>query len=119
MDSNELKESNAEFAKHSKEFLIDMEKVYTKWMEKDLGVATIMTLEMPLDFLLSIMKNKINLSKMFPDLPDVFMRMVMPFDKLKPKWGKIPDEEFADEYARLYQMECGKHFLIPFIKNNF
>ena len=46
----------------------------------------------------------------FPELPDMFIRFMAPFVKLKVLWGTIPNPEWAKEYGRLHSAQFDEWF---------
>ena len=46
--------------------------------------------------------------ELLPDLPDIFIRMMKPFEKLREEYGKIPMKEILKKYEKEYESQFGE-----------
>jgi hypothetical protein len=124
MDYEDLQKLNKKFAIESSEFTQEFFKLHKKWLKKSPRMTMIMTLHLPINMIMNaIADNKIPVHEIFPELPDMFIRFVAPFIKLRTKWGKIPGDQFQKEYKELYESQFDKFFAskenMEFFKNWF
>lgn len=122
MDLKDLKKLNKQCAKETKEFFDDFIKLFKERMDKgDKRMAIVNMIHLPLNGIMNmISEDKKNLMcEVFPELPDMFIRFMMPFMKLKVLWGQIPNKEWAEEYGRLHASQFDDWFATPEEKKNF
>lgn len=113
MELKDLEELNAKCAKETKEFYDEFVKLFQKRMKKgDRRMAIVNMIHLPLNGILNVVsqdKNNI-LCEIFPELPDMFIRFMRPFLKLKVLWGQIPNSEWVKEYGRLHAAQFDDWF---------
>ena len=104
MNYEQLEQLNKQFSEETKEFYEDFVKVFRKHMKKSRRSAIVNMIHLPVNGILSIIAEdeKNVICEALPELPEVFIRFMNPFIKLKHLWGKIPNEQWAKEYGRLY-----------------
>jgi hypothetical protein len=120
MDYAELETLNKEFAEQTKQMIEEFAELYQKWMKKDARTTLVHLGSLPINMLMTLMTNGDNhVSKVFPELPDMYERYFMPFQVLKDKWGVIPDSKFVEEYGKVYQSQFTAFFPDEQEKKNF
>ncbi len=102
MDYDDLAKLSKEFAKETQEFMDEFMELHNKWMKKSPITTTIMTLHMPMNVILNLIRLFDKFPELVPEMPQMFIRMAAPFVKLKDKWGKIPNEQFIKEFGEIY-----------------
>ncbi len=111
MEYEQLKRLNKTFAQETIEFNNDFFKLHRKWFKKSPRMTMVMSIHLPINMIMSMIgESEIPVHELFPELPDMFIRFVAPFIKLREKWGKIPGDEFAEEYQKLYESQFNKVF---------
>lgn len=121
MQLEDLKKLNADFAEDSFQMTKDFGKLFKKWMKKNPKLASLQSIHLPISILINLLNNcsENQMSKVLPELPDVFKRFMLPFLILKSSWGKIPDKAFAEEYTRLYELQFSDVSITEEIKQKF
>ena len=119
MDQEKMKKLNADFAEKSELLTKEFHGLFKKWMKKNPRLTMLMALNMPINALINICTEFEESSKIFPDLPDVFFRMINPFIILKEKWGKVSNKEFFQEYIKIYESQFEDFFIDEEMKENF
>jgi len=113
MDLEELKKLNKQAASETEEFFNEFHKVYKKMFAKlNKRMAIINFIHLPLNGLMNMIEqDKDNvMCEVFPELPDMFARFMMPFIMLRHRWGKIPNEKFVEEYGKLHSSQFNSWF---------
>lgn len=121
MDIKDLQKLNVEFAKFSQEFNDEFINLAQKYLRRDKRSAIVNMVHLPLNLIMNIiaMDDKNVMPKIFPELPDMFIRFMRPFIKLKVLWGQIPNAEWASEYKRLHSAQFDEWFPSEEEKRNF
>ena len=101
----DLEKLNAQFAKEAEELSKDFNKLFKKWFLKSPRLTMIMSAHLPINLIMHMISENLPVYEVFPELPDMFIRFVAPFIKLRKKWGKIPGSEFQKEYQELYESQ--------------
>jgi len=112
MEFDELKKLNKQAAKYTEDFYDDFVRLFQKHLKKSEKMAIVNMIQLPLNGILNVInRDKENLMcKIFPELPDMFIRFMKPFIKLKDLWGAIPNEEWVKEYGRIYSSQFDEWF---------
>jgi hypothetical protein len=119
MDYDNLKDLNEKFAKEAAEFVADFGNLFRKWILKSPRLASVMIIHIPINCIMGAIEDEVAIHDLFPDLPDVFIRFMMPFVKLQDRWGKVSGKEFADEYKKLYESQFSAWFINQEERKNF
>lgn len=122
MELKDLEALNKKCAKETEEFFDEFNKVYKKMFKKlDKRMAIVNFIHLPLNGIMNIIAQDKDgaMCKIFPELPDMFIRFMRPFIKLRKSWGKISNEEFVKEYGRLHAAQFDEWFPNEEEKKNF
>jgi len=121
MNLEELEQLNKQCAKETQEFYDDFIKVFRKHMKKSKRMAIVNMIHLPLNGIMNVIASdeKNLMCEIFPELPDMFIRFMRPFIKLKVLWGQIPNEEWVKEYGRLHSAQFDEWFPNAEEKKNF
>jgi hypothetical protein len=113
MQYDELKELNAKFAEETVKFNKEFSDLFKKWLKKSPRLAIVMSIHLPINMIMGVISldEENDIYQVFPELPDMFIRFVAPFIKLRKQWGKISGDEFTKEYQRLYESQFDKFFM--------
>lgn len=106
MDFDQSKQFK-EFCQNSEKIAEEFYDLIERWAKKDLRLAVVNAINLPLSVILNLIledKEKA-LCKLFPELPETFLRFFKPFEKIKDKWGKISNEEFFYLYQKNYKKQ--------------
>jgi len=118
----DLEYLNKKYAEETEEFFKEFHKVYKKMFNKgDKRMAIVNFIHLPLNGIMQMIQadKKGMMCEIFPELPDMFIRFMRPFIKLRKVWGKIPNEEFVKEYGRLHAKQFDEWFPNEEEKKNF
>lgn len=119
MDYKKVEALNKVFAQESKEFNDDFFVLLKKWIKKSPRMCIIMSIHLPINIIMKSIANDDKMHVIFTDLPDMFIRFVAPFIKLRTKWGKISGKQFSEEYHQLYESQFDEFFPTEEEKENF
>lgn len=121
MDLDQLSQLNKEFAEQTQEMNGEFIDLFEKWKKKNFRLAIFNAIHLPINIILNIIERDKNslMPKLFEDFPDVFERFLLPFVKIKDKWGKISSEKFAELYSKEYQKQFYPFFIDAETKENF
>lgn len=106
MDFEGMKKVNEKFANESKFFYKDFIELWEKWYKKSPRLSIVNTLHLPINLIMNMLDAGLPL--VFPALPNMMERFLMPFILLKDVWGKIPPEKFREKYDLLYESQWDK-----------
>lgn len=110
MKLKELESISKKFVEESEEFMSDFTALYTKWLKKSPRITLVNVIHLPLNVFLRMLEQDLEISTIFPELPDVFIRCITPFIILRKKWGQVPNKEFLEEYIELYDKQFDEFF---------
>lgn len=122
MNLEELEKLKKEAAQETEEFNNAFVELFKERYENgNKRMAIINMLHLPINGIINMIdQDKKNLMcEILPELPDMFIRFMMPFTKIKHLWGKIPNEEFVNEYGKIYQSQFEEWFPTDEHKKNF
>jgi len=62
---------------------------------------------MPLNIIMSMLfiDKDNHFPRLMEDFPDIFVRFLKPFVKIKDQWGKISSKEFVSAYKKEYESQ--------------
>ncbi len=104
MDNKDMENTKKDFKNQTENLVKDFMIIFQKQMEKDPRLAMTNMLHLPLNLMLNIVYNsKIDMYKIFPNFPEVYIRFMQPFVTVKERWGKIPNKQFVEEYTKIYE----------------
>lgn len=110
MKLKDLKNKHTKFHDDSKQFHKELFVIIMKWLKKEPRLTLINAMHFPLNLVLNLLieaeKVKIDLEE-FNDLPNIFIRTMKPFEKLKDDFLKIPMQNFVKKYGELYEAQFG------------
>lgn len=111
MNYDQLVELNKEFAQESVELQDEFTELFEKWLRKSPRLALVSFLSLPIGIILTLMEKKDGaIEELFPDLPNVWRRYLSPWIALRDKWGKIPSQQFIEEYGKLHSEQYDEWF---------
>lgn len=121
MKLEDLKNLNEEYFELSKEFHKEFGELFDKWFKKAPGAALIHAIHLPLNAVLDLIeKDSCNvLPALLFELPNTFIRFMLPFMFLKSKWGKVSGKEFCKLYRKYYEKHFEEWFPNAQEKENF
>jgi hypothetical protein len=121
MDYDQLSELNKEFAAETIAMLKDFTDVFYKWRKKSPRMAMVNAIHLPLNIIMQLIQRDTNhtFCKAVPELPDMFIRFMMPFTKLRKKWRKVSGVEFCKLYGELHGKQFDDWFVTPEQKETF
>jgi len=107
MDLEKLAELNAEFAKDAEQMSEEFLELFQKWKKKSTRLTVIMAIHMPLNIIMSMLfiDKDNHFPRLMEDFPDIFVRFLKPFVKIKDQWGKISSKEFVSAYKKEYESQ--------------
>ncbi len=111
MDYETLSKLDKEFSEQAQEMTKEFSELFEKWKKRSLRLSVVMAIHMPINNILNMLNlDKQNvMQRLFEDLPDVFIRFLTPFVKIKNQWGKVSSEEFVKMYAREYENQFSSY----------
>jgi hypothetical protein len=119
MNFDDLKELNEKFSSEVAQFNTEFGDLFEKWLKKSPRMASIMIIHLPINGIMGALKDNMPLHDMFPELPDVFIRFLNPFLKLRDNWGRISAKEFYEQYTKVYESQFDAFFVDKETKENF
>lgn len=121
MDIDQLSQINKEFAEHSRQMHEEFLDVFKKWQKKSFRLSIVMALHLPMNLILNLMNidEKDHIPRLVEDLPDMMLRFLSPFAKIRDSWGKISSKEFSALYGVEYQKQFDEFFPTKEYKDAF
>jgi len=108
MELSDLKKHHKKFHDDTKLMYGELLEVVKKWLKKDPRTTMVNMMNLPLNLTLNLLveaeKLGVDLGE-FDDLPNIYIRTMKPFEELQDDFLKIPMEEFAEKYGRLYEAQ--------------
>jgi hypothetical protein len=119
MNFDDLKELNEKFSSEVAQFNTEFGDLFKKWLQKSPRMASIMIIHLPINSIMGALEDNLPLHEMFPELPEVFIRFLNPFLKLRDNWGRISAKEFYEQYTKVYESQFDAFFVDKETKENF
>lgn len=120
MNKTDLEKLNKEYADQTKLMSHEFIEIFEKWLERNPRLAIVNGVHLPLHITINLIKrSSAPISVLFPELPDMFIRFMKPFEILRDKWGKMPDKEFIEQYTKIYESQFDEWFPSEKEKENF
>ncbi len=107
IDYSKMESIDPELAAITREMFEQFMSLYIHWFEKYPVMTLYNCLQLPLNATMYLISScNGNISQTMPSLPDVFIKMLKPFERLKGAWGKISDDDFVQYYHTFFKEQC-------------
>lgn len=100
MDYKELEQHHKKFSDLSQKLMHEYMEVCMRHFKDNPRMTMVVTLSMSVNIIMEMYMTAGNtMTQILPDLPDIFIRYMKPFEKIKESWGKVTPEEFIKLYG--------------------